>query len=413
MHVGVEEPGDHEPAARVDGPTGGHRLARTEHRRDRAALDRQPAVHHHVGLDDAAILDEEIGRHRLRLLSYQVSVRVGPAELEEAPEIAHVVARPGIDVRVEDLVLLVARARHDPALRIYEQCGAEVVAVGWAADVLAHLVHAADVEHVGDGVSPELDLPDVANPVAIGRGRDEEEMRALHAEHARRLREVTVVADEDPDLQAERGVEDGKSKIARLEEEPLVSGRLPRRHGAEDLRDRHLAVLADQAAVRADHHRGVVEHAAVVLVEGIDDHGPGLAGDLAQPIDRGAGHRLRGLEPLLVAIEAEVDRLAELREAHHLGPVAGGLSGEVLRLLDVDVLVNVAAELGESYPNAHHNLLTGMTCPSLEPLFYPESVSRRKGRPAGAPRGTPSRLTDPGPQTKLAPLFDQLRRSGR
>src|SRR5262245_58130011 len=116
-----------------------------------------------------------------RLLQH-VAVRIRPAELEESPQIAHVVACLGVDVRVEDLVLLVTGAAPHRALRIDEQCGPEVVTVGGAALVLAHLVDAAHVEHVGDGVGPQLDLPHVADPLAVGRGRHEQQMRPLHAE---------------------------------------------------------------------------------------------------------------------------------------------------------------------------------------------------------------------------------------
>src|SRR5687767_14436046 len=172
-------------------------------------------------------------------LVQDVAIRVGPAELEEPPEVAHVVAHAGIEIRVQDLVCLVARAAEHPALRVDEQRGAEVVAIGGAADVLAHLVDAPHVEHVGDGVAAQLDLPHVADPVAIGRRRHQQQVRPLHAEHARGLREVAVIADEDADLQAERGVEHGKAEIAGLEEEALVAGRLPRRHRAEDLRNGH------------------------------------------------------------------------------------------------------------------------------------------------------------------------------
>src|SRR5260370_23904536 len=119
---------------------------------------------------------------------YHVAVGVRATELQEAPQISHVVAHLGVDVGVEDLVLLVARAGQHPAFRIDEERRAEVVPVGGAADILAHLVDAAHVEHVGDGVSAQLDLPDVADPVAIGRGRHQEQMRAPQPEHPGGLR---------------------------------------------------------------------------------------------------------------------------------------------------------------------------------------------------------------------------------
>src|SRR5262245_10977025 len=253
-----------------------------------------------------------------RLLQ-DVAVGVGPAELEEPPEVAHVLAYLGIDVGVEDLAVLVSRAGHHPALRVDEQRAAEVVTVGGTPDILADLVDAAHVEHVGDGVAAQLDLPHVANPLAIGRRRHEEEVRPLHAEHARGFGEMPVVADEDPDLEAERGLEHGEAEVPGLEEEPLVARGLPRLHSAEDLGNRHLPVLADEPAVGADDRGGVVEQAPVVLVERVHDHRARLSGDLSQPIDGGAGHGLGRLEPLDVAVEAEIDRRAQLREAHDLG----------------------------------------------------------------------------------------------
>jgi len=76
-----------------------------------------------------------------------------------------------------------------------------------------------------------------------------------------------------------------------------------------------------------------------------------------QAVDGGPGDGLGGLEPLLVSVEAEIDRRAELREAHHLGPVSGGLAGEVLGFLDIDVLIDVSTELGKRDPNGHRILL--------------------------------------------------------
>src|SRR2546425_2859310 len=282
----------------------------------------------------------------LRRRPEDLAVGVRATELEEAPELPHVVARPGIDVGVQDFVLLVAGPADHVALRVDEERGAEVLARR-AADVLADLVHAADVIHVGDGVAAQLHLPHLADPVAVGRRRHQDEMRALEAEDPRRLGEVTVVADQDADAEAERRVEDREAEVARREEEALVGRRLARLHRPQDLGDAHLAVPAQQAAVGAEHGRRVVERAVVVLVERVHDHGARLARDTGQPVDGGAGYGLRGLEPLAVTAEAEVDRRAELGEADDLGAVAGGLPRQILRLLDVDLFRFVTAELGE------------------------------------------------------------------
>ncbi len=340
---------------------------------------------------------------------YHVAVGVRATELQEAPQIAHVVAHLGVDVGVEDLVLLVARAGHHPALRIDEERRAEVVTIGRAADVLAHLVDAAHVEHVGDCVAAQLDFPDVADPLAIGRGRHQEQVRAPQAEHPGGLREVAVVADEDADLEAERRIEDREAEVAGLEEEALVAGRLSRLHGAENLGDGHLAVLADELAIGTDHHGRVVQDAAVVLVERVDDDRPRLLRHPAQAVDGGAGDGLGGLEPLLVAVEAEVDGRAELREAHHLGPIASGLPGEALGFLDIDVLVDVSTELSERYPYGHRiGSSSGMArpgfCTAVGRIAQEATCSRRgffwngltsriaRSKPAARPGASPTEV---------------------
>src|SRR5262249_39115927 len=116
-------------------------------------------------------------------------------------------------------------------------------------------------------------------------------------------------------------------------------------------RDAHLPVASDEVAVGADDRRGVVERPAVVLVERVDDDGARLPGDPGQTVHSGAGNGLSGREPLPVAIEAEIDRRAELGEADDPGAIASRLSSEVLRLPDVDVLGFMTAELGERYPD--------------------------------------------------------------
>ena len=69
-----------------------------EHGRDRAVANRHPAVHDDVGLDDRQSLTRRSASITSQRLFHHVAVRVGPAELEEPPEVAHVVARLGIDV---------------------------------------------------------------------------------------------------------------------------------------------------------------------------------------------------------------------------------------------------------------------------------------------------------------------------
>ena len=65
VEVRVEQPGEDEAAARVDGATGADGLSGAEHGRDRPVADGEPAVDDAVGLDDAAVPDEQVGVHRL------------------------------------------------------------------------------------------------------------------------------------------------------------------------------------------------------------------------------------------------------------------------------------------------------------------------------------------------------------
>src|SRR5919106_2964337 len=157
-----------------------------------------------------------------------LAVGVGPAELEEPPQVAGVVARPGVDVGVQDLVGLAPGPPDAVPAGIDEPRRAEVGAARRTADVRADLVDAAHVEHVGDGVPAQLHLPHLADPVAVGRGGHDDEMRALETQDARGLREVAVVGDEDPPFYAKRGVEHGEAEVAGREEEALARGRLPR-----------------------------------------------------------------------------------------------------------------------------------------------------------------------------------------
>src|SRR3989441_3758343 len=329
-----------------------------------------------------------------------LAVGVGAPELEEAPEVARVVAHLRVDVGVEDLVLLVARAAHDVALGVDEERGAEVVAVGGAPDVLADLVDAAHVEHVGDRVAAQFDLPHLTDPFAVGRGGHEQQVSALKAEDARRLGKVAVVADEDPDLDAERRVEDREAQVARREEEALVARRLAGLHGAQDLRNGHLAVPADEVAVRAQDRCGVVERAVVVLVERVDDDGARLLRDLGEPIHRGTGDRLGGLEPVLVAGDAEADGGGELGEADDPGAVPPRLPREGLRLLDVDPFGLVTAGLDQRW--ADHRDTSCAECPDLTPSMGGGQVrpprvfvSSRQDTPSARARSPRPRPTAP------------------
>src|SRR5207244_467595 len=81
-------------------------------------------------------------------------------------------------------------------------------------------VDRADPVAVRDRVSRLLDEPEVHRESPRCGRRDEHELRAVEAEHARTLREVPVVADVHADL-ADRGVEHRVAHVARTEVELL------------------------------------------------------------------------------------------------------------------------------------------------------------------------------------------------
>src|SRR2546428_422738 len=184
------------------------------------------------------------------------------------------------------------------------------------------------------------------------------------------------------------------------EEEALVARRLAGLHGAQDLWNGHLAVPADEVAVRAQDRCGVVERAVVVLVERVDDDGARLLRDLGEPVHRGTGDRLGGLEPFLVAVEAEVDGGGELGEADDPGAVPRRLPREVLRLLDVDLFGLVTAELDQRC--ADHRDTSCAECPDLTPSMGGGQVrpprvfvSSRQDTPSARARSPRPRPTAP------------------
>src|SRR5215210_2836948 len=108
-----------------------------------------------------------------RLGDQPVDIRTAVAE--KMPEVAGVFDQRAVEVRVDDLVALVASPREYLAARADEDRAAEVGAVRGAANVGADLVDAADVVVIGNRVGPQLDLPDLADPGTVGgSGHDDE-----------------------------------------------------------------------------------------------------------------------------------------------------------------------------------------------------------------------------------------------
>ena len=119
------------------------------------------------------------------------------------------------------------------------------------------------------------------------------------------------------------------------------------------IRNVHLPVDAEQAAVPVDHRCRVVEQPGrPPLEEGNDEHDPKISGHLTQGLGRGAGDGLGQIEKPGVFGLTEVWRREELLQAHDLsalgrgGPYAvEGLHPVALRLLQAGHLDEPHGEL--------------------------------------------------------------------
>src|SRR4029434_9565074 len=111
----------------------------------------------------------------------------------------------------------------------------------------AHAIDRADIDAVGDRGRRLLQVPEILAETGDGRRRVPDQLGAVERERTPALGEVPVVADVDAEL-ADLGIEHGIAEIARLEEELLVE--------AGDLRDMHLAELAEIFAVGVDDGGG-------------------------------------------------------------------------------------------------------------------------------------------------------------
>ena len=167
-----------------------------------------------------------------------------------------------------------------------------------------------------------FELPEILGQAGDGRGRVEDDLRAVQAERARTFREVPVVADVDADLR-ERRVEDRVAEIAGPEVELLPESWLA-------VRDVRLAVLAEVGPVGVDHRRSVVVDARLLfLVDRRDDHHPMLLRQLAHERNRRpVGHALGQVVPAGFLLGAEVGAVEELLQAQDLHLLARRLADE-------------------------------------------------------------------------------------
>ena len=194
--------------------------------------------------------------------------------------------------------------------------------------------HPVGLEHevaVGHGGAGALDLPQPVGEAGLGGVGVEHHVGAVEAELAPALGEVAVVADVHADL-AHRGVPHRIALVAGAEVELLPE--------LLHVRDVHLAVLAEDAAVGVHHHRGVVVDAGLLLlVDREDVHHAELLRERGEALhDRPVG-RLGVAVVLLVLGDAEVGAVEELLVAHHLGALGGCVTRELLVPVEHRLLV--------------------------------------------------------------------------
>ena len=169
----------------------------------------------------------------------------------------------------------------------------------------------------------------------------EDDLGAGQTQRPPSLREVAVVTDVDPDP-SHRGIEDRIAGVAGTKVELLPE--------TLDVRDVGFAVLPQVGAVGVDHGGGVVVKALLLDLEhGDHQHHPRVLGELLHPLGRWSiGNRFGIPEVLVLLYLAEVGAVEQLLEAQHLGPVLGGLAGQLDRLGDHRLLVAGPRGLDES-----------------------------------------------------------------
>ncbi len=231
----------------------------------------------------------------------------------------------------------------------------------------ADAIHGRDEHAVRDRVRALRGLPGVAlrlvdrRILAIepaDRGGIDEHVRAGERRQSRAFREPLIPAHEDTELAARRLVH-AEAEIAGREVELLVEERV--------VGNVHLAVLADDAAVRIEYGGSIViEALGALLEERGDDHDLGVARHLGERLGRRPGDRFGELEELVILALAEVARTEELLQADDLGAPLCGFANALDRLLDVLRRLLFAAHLHEAERDRWTRLRHGLVLAGAE-----------------------------------------------
>src|SRR6185437_9141802 len=113
-----------------------------------------------------------------------------------------------------------------------------------------HSIDSGDKILVGDGVGGLFELPQIFGKSGDGRGRIEDNLRAVQSKASCAFWEMTVVADVDADARMAR-LENGIARVAGSEIKFLPKAGVA-------MRDVVLAVFSEVAAVGVDDGGGIV-----------------------------------------------------------------------------------------------------------------------------------------------------------
>src|SRR6266568_3855508 len=259
------------------------------------------------------------------------TVRVRPAVAEELPDRADFVDGVEVEIGHHQRILVARALGHDLPPRVAE--------VALAVE-LAHLPRRLDPDPVdgphevavGHGVGGLLQLPEVLGETGHGGRGVEHDLGAVQPEGAGPLGEVAVVADVHADLGVS-GLEHRVAEVPGPEVELLPEARLA-------VRDVGLAVLAEVAAVRVDHRRGVVvDSRLLLLVHRHHQHHLVLPGQLLHEGDgRPVGDTLGQVVPARLLLGAEVRPVEQLLQAEDLDLLARGPIDQLQVLVDHGLL---------------------------------------------------------------------------
>src|SRR6266700_4389546 len=188
---------------------------------------------------------------------------------------------------------------------------------------------------------PGLVLLRAATRLLLGmpadRGRIKQALRPPQRRQSRRFRIPLVPTDEQADL-SEPGLPGAKAKIARREIEFFAVERI--------VRDVHLAVKAQQRAVRIDDGGGVVIESGGAFFEqgNDDDHALALRQSLKR-VGGGTGNRFGEFEIRMVLALAKIKRAEQFLSADDLGALPGGAPGKDEGFLKIGLRVRRTAGL--------------------------------------------------------------------